>query len=178
MSLTEQRLATVGEGSSGVTLDRMTEHDLLEVVEIEESSGLSRWGWAAYYAELQGGNKHLMLVARVADAENNRHRPSIAGYIVGRMGADELHINNVAVRESYRRRGIGRALLDLILEEGKRSRVPYAFLELRAGNFAALALYQEHGFRVTSRRSRYYSDPVEDALVMIIQLGETLDPPR
>ena len=167
MSLSEQSVTGVAQG---ISITAMTEHDLLEVVEIEESSGLSRWGWAAYYAELQGNNKHLMLVARVADAELKRGRPSLAGYIVGRMGADELHINNVAVRDSYRRRGIGRALLSLILDEGKRSQVPFAFLELRAGNSAALALYEECGFRVTARRSRYYSEPVEDALVMIIQL--------
>ena len=156
----------------------MTEHDLLEVVEIEESSGLSRWGWAAYYAELQGNNKHLMLVARVQQAEKRRGSQRIAGYIVGRMGADELHINNVAVRDDYRRKGIGRKLLNLILDQGKRSGVPSAFLELRAGNAAALALYQESGFRVTAERRRYYSDPVEDALVMTIQLDRTLDPLR
>ncbi|HEV7798243.1 MAG TPA: ribosomal protein S18-alanine N-acetyltransferase [Pyrinomonadaceae bacterium] len=168
MSLTAQSLAAVGQE---ISITVMTEHDLLEVVEIEESSGLSRWGWAAYYAELQGGNKHLMLVARVADQK--RGWPGLAGYIVGRLGADELHINNVAVRESYRRRGVGRALLNLILEEGKRCKIPCAFLELRAGNSAALALYEECGFRVTARRSRYYSDPLEDALVMITQLGDT-----
>jgi hypothetical protein len=44
---------------SDVAIVQMTEHDLLEVVEIEEASGLSRWGWAAYYAELQGGNREL-----------------------------------------------------------------------------------------------------------------------
>jgi len=111
-----------------------------------------------------------MLVARVADAEQQRGRYRLAGYIVARMGADELHINNVAVRESYRRLGIGRALLERILAEGKRSEVPCAFLELRAGNSAALALYEDCGFRVTARRSRYYSEPIEDALVMIVQL--------
>ncbi len=167
MSLTQQAITASGQG---ISITKMTEHDLLEVVEIEESSGLSRWGWAAYYAELQGSNRDLMLVARVADAEHKRAFHRLAGYIVGRMGADELHINNVAVRERYRRRGLGRALLDRMLEEGKRSGVPCAFLELRAGNLAALALYEECGFRVTARRSRYYSDPVEDALVMIIQL--------
>lgn len=166
MSLTEQAIPAA---SRGVSIGRMTEHDLLEVVEIEESSGLSRWGWAAYYAELQGNNRHLMLVARV-DGEYKRGRSKLAGYIVARMGADELHINNVAVRESYRRLGIGRALLDRILAEGKRSEVPSAFLELRAGNTAALALYEDCGFRVTARRSKYYSEPVEDALVMIVQL--------
>jgi ribosomal-protein-alanine N-acetyltransferase len=166
MSLTEQAIPAA---SRGVSIGKMTEHDLLEVVEIEESSGLSRWGWAAYYAELQGNNRHLMLVARVA-GEHKRGRSKLAGYIVARMGADELHINNVAVREPYRRLGIGRALLDRILAEGKRSEVPRAFLELRAGNTPALALYEDCGFRVTARRSKYYSEPVEDALVMIVQL--------
>jgi ribosomal-protein-alanine N-acetyltransferase len=169
MSLTQQAMAGADQG---VSITEMTEHDLLEVVEIEESTGLSRWGWAAYYSELQGTNRELMLVARVAGAEHRRILPRLAGYIVGRLGADELHINNVAVRDIYRRRGIGRALLGHILEAGKRAGVPHAFLELRAGNAAALALYEECGFRVTSRRIRYYSEPVEDALVMTIKLGQ------
>lgn len=168
MSLTQPAIKAAA--LADVSIIKMTEHDLLEVVDIEESSGLSRWGWAAYYAELQGGNRDLMLVARIADYEHKDGLPSLAGYIVGRMGADELHINNVAVREAYRRRGVGRVLLRRILEEGKRCGVPRAFLELRAGNSAALALYEECGFQVTARRNRYYSDPVEDALVMIIQL--------
>ncbi len=72
---------------------------MLEVVDIEENSGLSRWGWAAYYAELQGSNRDLMFVARVANGETERGSPNLAGYIVARLGADELHINNVAVRD-------------------------------------------------------------------------------
>jgi ribosomal-protein-alanine N-acetyltransferase len=174
MSLTEQ--AAVQTTDAGVSITPMTEHDLLEVVEIEESTGLSRWGWAAYYAELQGNNKHLMMVARVPEKERKPARPRIAGYIVARLGADELHINNVAVRSRYRRRRIGRTLLDLILNAGRRSGAARAFLELRAGNSAALALYEECGFRVTARRSMYYSEPSEDALVMIANLSETLDP--
>lgn len=167
MSITEQAFKVA---DNSVSIIRMSEHDLLEVVEIEESSGLSRWGWAAYYAELQGTNRNLMLVARVANAKRQQRSHSLAGYIVARMGADELHINNVAVREIYRRQSIGRSLLDRILEEGTRARVPCAFLELRAGNHAALALYENCGFRVTARRPKYYSEPVEDALVMSIQL--------
>ena len=152
-----------------IPIVNMTEHDLLEVVEIEETSGLSRWGWSAYYAELQGKNSHLMLVARLNSHDENL-RTKLAGYIVARLGADDLHINNVAVREAFRRRGIGRRLLNCILVEGKRSGASAAYLELRAGNQSALALYQECGFRVTARRKNYYSDPVEDALVMIINL--------
>jgi ribosomal-protein-alanine N-acetyltransferase len=170
MSITERAFKVA---DNGVSITRMSEHDLLEVVEIEENSGLSRWGWAAYYAELQGTNGNLMLVARVANSRQQQRSHSLAGYIVARMGANELHINNVAVRENYRRRGIGRSLLDLILEEGRRAGVACAFLELRAGNDAALALYENCGFRVTARRQKYYSEPVEDALVMITQLKQS-----
>lgn len=172
MSITERFLEKPG---SGFAISRMTEHDLLEVVEIEEQSGLSRWGWAAYYAELQGSNRDLMLVARAPESKLSRVSQTLAGYIVARIGADELHINNVAVREKYRRQGIGLNLLDRILEEGRRLDVKTAFLELRAGNRAALYLYERCGFRITARRKKYYSEPPEDALVMTIQLRETLD---
>lgn len=169
-SPTRQAISTPSEVEcEGVAITSMTEHDLLEVVDIEERSGLSRWGWEAYYAELQGSNRDLMFVARVANGHPERSSQSLAGYIVARLGADELHINNVAVRENYRQRGIGRALLDRILAAGRRSRCQSAYLELRAGNSAALSLYEKCGFRVTARRVRYYSDPVEDALVMMIQ---------
>ena len=171
--MTEPALAAIG---NDVSIARMTEHDLLEVVQIEESSGLSRWGWAAYYAELQGRHSNLMFVARVINPERRRGDNSLAGYIVARMGADELHINNVAVRDEYRRRGIGQKLLNKIMQQGRALGMSVAFLELRAGNHAALALYEKSGFRVTARRKRYYSEPVEDALVMTIELIQALDP--
>jgi [ribosomal protein S18]-alanine N-acetyltransferase len=147
----------------------MTEHDLLEVVEIEENSGLSRWGWAAYYAELHGPHRHLMLVARLNNNGLHGDGHRIAGYIVARLGAEELHINNVAVRANYRGQGIGYELIKWILTQGRKANVNCAFLELRAGNEAALALYEKCGFEVTSRRPRYYTDPVEDALVMMVR---------
>jgi ribosomal-protein-alanine N-acetyltransferase len=168
MAITEQAFEQFGNGFS---ISRMTEHDLLEVVEIEEQSGLSRWGWAAYYAELQGGNRDLMLVARAPQSKAPRVSHTLAAYIVARVGANELHINNVAVRDRYRRQGIGLTLLARILEEGKRRGVAAAFLELRAGNIAALSLYEKFGFSLTARRKNYYCEPTEDALVMTIQLG-------
>lgn len=159
----------MGLGSAKILITRMTEHDLLEVVEIEETSGLSRWGWAAYYAELQGVNRDLMLIARLAPAPIIEHQ-RIAGYIVARESAGELHINNVAVRDQYRRRGIGNALLARIMETAKRLKVRVAFLEVRSGNHAAQALYEKNGFRAIARRADYYTDPREDAVVMSLVL--------
>ena len=152
-----------------IAIERMTEHDLLEVVEIEEQSGLSRWGWAAYYAELQGGNRELMLVARPVNTPGlDQHQ--IAGYIVARETAGELHVNNIAVRDQYRRRGYGSLLLGRVLEEAREKHATTAFLEVRSGNSAAQSLYQQCGFKPIARRANYYSDPPEDAVVMSLDL--------
>jgi [ribosomal protein S18]-alanine N-acetyltransferase len=166
MSRPEQKKAAI---SDEIAIMRMSEHDLLEVVEIEEQSGLSRWGWAAYYAELLGVNRDLMLVARPVHSAIIESSP-IAGYIVARETAGELHINNVAVRPEYRRRGIGAALLGRILGEARQRNAKAAFLEVRSANHAAQALYERYGFEAIARRADYYSDPSEDAVVMSLVL--------
>lgn len=151
-----------------ITVERMSEHDLLEVVEIEEQSGLSRWGWAAYYAELQGANRDLMLVAR--PSYSIKESAPIAGYIVARETAGELHINNFAVRSEFRRRGIGATLLNRVLDEARKRKANAAFLEVRSTNSSAQALYEKCGFRAIARRANYYSEPREDAVVMSMDL--------
>ena len=167
MSRAEQKTA---ENATEVSIVRMTEHDLLEVVEIEEQSGLSRWGWAAYYAELQGGNRDLLLVAKPVVAPRGIDAHQIIGYIVARQTAGELHINNVAVRDQYRRRGYGALLLGQVLDEARKKSGTTAFLEVRSGNSAAQALYQKCGFKAIATRPNYYSDPREDAVVMSMDL--------
>jgi [ribosomal protein S18]-alanine N-acetyltransferase len=157
-------------------ISAMTEHDLLEVVEIEEASGLSRWGWDAYHAELAQNRGALMLVARCSgDGFRAREGASHAGEIIGgfiaaRLLGDELHINNVAVRTCYRRRGMGGALLGAVLKEAALRGARAALLEVRATNVAAQALYERYGFRLTGRRRDYYTDPKEDALLMSAKL--------
>ena len=170
MSSTAEPIYTMTD--AGVAVSRMTEHDLLEVVEIEESSGLSRWGWSAYYAELQSSNRALMLVARVERPLEQPESYNLAGYIVARVTAGELHINNVAVRPTYRGKGIGSELLRRILRTGKELAAYAAFLEVRSGNVAAQSLYRKCGFQLIGRRRSYYTDPPEDALVMSADLKQ------
>ena len=157
--------------SDSVMIERMTEHDLLEVVEIEEISNLSPWGWDAYHLELQNGFGSLMLVARLSPHQGGAPK-SIVGFIVARQMAGEIHVNNVAVRPEYRRRGIGENLLRAVLAWGRANDTAQAVLEVRAENTAAQMLYQSCGFAVIGRRRRYYKAPVEDALLMAISLIE------
>jgi ribosomal-protein-alanine N-acetyltransferase len=149
-------------------IDKMSEHDLLEVVEIEEQSGLSRWGWAAYHAELQSVDRSLLLVVRPRDEGAAGQR--VVAYIVARETAGELHINNVAVRPEYRKRGLGAFLLSRVLENARNLGVSIAYLEVRAGNIVARALYEKSGFSAIAQRPNYYTDPPEDAVVMSMSL--------
>ena len=164
-------MSTVERAREGAALSyeigRATAHDLLEVVEIEESSGLSRWGWESYNAELSR-SESIMLVAR-------RRQPDVAGkrlygFVAARVSADELHINNIGVRDEARRRGLGGALLLAALRAGRRLGAESAVLEVRAGNLPAQALYRSQGFEVVGRRRNYYREPPEDALVMRARL--------
>jgi ribosomal-protein-alanine N-acetyltransferase len=148
----------------GCVIVHMGEHDLLEVVEIEESTGLSQWGWDAYRAEL-AKTEAVMLAARreLPDPLTGRR---LVGFAAARMSADELHINNIGVRTDSRRRGVGGALLGACLELGALCGARLAVLEVRASNAAARALYERLGFAVVGERRKYYKGPVEDALVM------------
>ena len=154
------------EASAGLAAERMSEHDLLEVVEIEETTGLSLWGWDAYRAELYKPEA-IMLVVRARGAGPH----GVAGFIAARMSADELHVNNIGVRHGYRRRGLGGLLLGAALGAAAGRGAAGAVLEVRASNIAAQALYARFGFAVAGRRKNYYRDPPEDALVMTRALG-------
>ncbi|MCI8331623.1 MAG: ribosomal protein S18-alanine N-acetyltransferase [Clostridiales bacterium] len=84
------------------------------------------------------------------------------GYIVMWPVADEYEIASVAVDSCYRRRGIGSLLLAYALS---REGAAY-YLEVRASNAPARALYEKHGFKEYGRRKNYYHKPVEDAILL------------
>jgi [ribosomal protein S18]-alanine N-acetyltransferase len=151
-----------------ISIEAMTEHDLLEVCQIEELSHLSAWGWDAYHKELESHQDTIMLVARVDSA---LYGFELSGFIVARLIAGELHVNNVAVRPEFRRNRIGSGLLETTFEVAQRYGATVAHLEVRAGNEVAQRLYVRCGFRATGRRRNYYRSPIEDAVLMTLSLG-------
>jgi GNAT superfamily N-acetyltransferase len=100
-----------------ISIEAMTEHDLLEVCQIEELGQLSAWGWDAYHKELQSPQDTIMLVARV---DSVAYGFELGGFIVARLIAGELHVNNVAVRPELRRNRIGSRLLERALQVAQR----------------------------------------------------------
>jgi ribosomal-protein-alanine N-acetyltransferase len=79
---------------------------------------------------------------------------------------DELHVNTLAVSPAARRAGLATSLLRYVMAEAAAAGATRATLEVRASNSAALALYTGLGFSVTASRTRYYTHPEEDALIL------------
>ncbi|HKV42848.1 MAG TPA: ribosomal protein S18-alanine N-acetyltransferase [Blastocatellia bacterium] len=150
------------------TIEWMREQDLLEVVRIEETSGLNRWGYEAYRRELLKNPNAIMLVAR--DQRTISPERSVVGFFAAWIVEDELHINNIASRKDSRRIGIGHSLMESALEEARNRGVRFVLLEVRASNQAAQSLYTGLGFRFVGRRRDYYRSPTEDALMMRLDL--------
>ena len=96
----------------------------------------------------------------------------VVGYGFSRTVVDECEILDLSVSPKFRRQGIGKAVLEKMLEGAKSAGAETAYLEVREGNKAALALYEEVGFSVTGRRKNYYRYPTEDALIMSLKLSE------
>lgn len=87
---------------------------------------------------------------------------------------DEGQITNVATHPDYRRQGLGAAVLGALVAGARERGLAEITLEVRPSNLAAIALYSRFGFLAVGRRPRFYTQPVEDALIMKCVLGETL----
>jgi ribosomal-protein-alanine N-acetyltransferase len=133
--------------------------DLDAVVAVEAESFLRPTSREWYLNELLRPDVCFIYVVRTTDVP-------VAGFCAFWRIADQIHINNLAVRPALRGRGLGRLLLDRVLREGERMGAPAATLEVRRSNGSALRLYERAGFHVAGVRPGYYTHPVEDALVL------------
>lgn len=83
---------------------------------------------------------------------------------------DEGQITNVATLPSYRRRGFSRAVLEELIARARKKGISSIFLEARVSNAPALSLYESLGFCRIGMRRRFYSAPVEDAVLMELKI--------
>jgi ribosomal-protein-alanine N-acetyltransferase len=165
----------------------MTEADIDQVADIEQESFPTTWPRTAYKRELANQYaSYLVLVDRahapvtVAPkprssirrlfSRNEPEEPVTNDYLVGYVGlwfmVDEAHIVAIAVREAYRRRGLGELLLADAMDLALANRQECVTLEVRRTNDAAQSLYEKYRFLKVGVRKRYYSDNNEDAIIM------------
>lgn len=91
----------------------------------------------------------------------------LRGYVIARTAADEAELLNLAVHPGYRRRGLGRRLLEAAASALMAAGARRIYLEVRASNASAIAFYGSAGFRHAGRRLGYYRHPREDALLLV-----------
>lgn len=100
----------------------------------------------------------------------------VLGYAGMHCAAGECYVDNMAVFPEARRQGVGRKLMEALLQAAAARGGEFLSLEVRPSNLEALALYRGLGFREVGRRRRFYDDPVEDGLLLTKDLEKEEDP--
>lgn len=146
-----------------VFIREMKEADLPKVLEIENMCFTAPWSLGSFKYELR--NKETILKAAVFENQ-------VIGYVCLRTIMDVTHILNLAVSPEFRRMGIGSNLLHEALQELIRIKpdIEFITLEVRESNNAAINLYEKFGFRLIGKRTGYYQEPYEDAIIMGLKI--------
>ena len=143
----------------------MTLEDVDEVLAIEQAVQAYPWTCGNFIDVLSQG-----YVCRVDDDDGG----GIRGYAVLRLVLDEAELLNIGVAALQQRKGLGRAMLRAMLDGAREKNIRRVFLEVRASNSAALALYRSTGFGEIGVRRGYYQNAngCEDAITMACELKQ------
>lgn len=165
----------------------MSADDITQVVDIERESFPSAWPPTAYKRELTNQVARYLVITELAAREPSpparagglfgalrrivsSDAPAAAEQLLGFIGiwlmVGEAHVVTFAVRERYRRLGVGERLLIAAIEQSMAYDQEVVTLEVRASNQAAQRLYEKYGFAHVGLRKRYYTDDNEDAVIM------------
>ncbi|MGH7466893.1 MAG: ribosomal protein S18-alanine N-acetyltransferase [Longimicrobiales bacterium] len=143
--------------TAGVSFRRMRMADLPRVMEIELLCFTMPWSEATFRGLLRRTDADLFVAEEGA---------VVVGYSVFWCVLDQGELGNVSVAPESRRRGIGNGLVRVVLAHARERGVREVFLEVRVSNLGAQRLYEQYGFQQIGRRRNYYTEPIEDALVM------------
>ena len=153
MGSSARRPATLAQ----VLVRPATLDDVADVAAMERRCYADPWP-AAAFTSLPDNPAVFFAVARVEGL--------LRGYVVGWHVMDEAELANLAVEPEARRQGVGRVLLNSMLDDAEGRGAARVFLEVRESNQAARRLYGSCGFMEIGRRKQYYRSPPEDALIL------------
>jgi ribosomal-protein-alanine N-acetyltransferase len=158
------------------TVRRASLDDLDAIMELETSTFTSdAWSRGSMRAELGSRHGYFLVAeaARVEEGESQHPDTVLAGYagLLAPVGSGQADIQTIAVAPTARQHGLGRALMVALLEEARRRQASEVFLEVRADNPQAQALYVSLGFEQIAVRSRYYQPDGVDAHIMRLDLA-------
>ncbi|WP_066372251.1 ribosomal protein S18-alanine N-acetyltransferase [Neobacillus fumarioli] len=140
----------------------MREEDIDQVLEVEHASFTLPWSREAFYNEIHNNKFAVYIVLE--------HEERIIGYCGVWIVVDEAHVTNVAILPAYRGRKLGEAMMRKLMSVSREMGAKRMTLEVRVSNYIAQSLYRKMGFQNGGIRKNYYSDNLEDALVMWVNL--------
>jgi ribosomal-protein-alanine N-acetyltransferase len=148
-------------------IERATsDEDVDDVAALEAASFTNPWTRQMLAEELSRNEFARLYVLRLPDVR-------VAGFCACWIVTDELHINTIAVAAEHRGQGLGSALMRHIMRDVAGQGVTRATLEVRESNRPARQLYERLGFVAAGIRHGYYTEPVEDALILWRELGKS-----
>ncbi|MBT2694074.1 ribosomal protein S18-alanine N-acetyltransferase [Bacillus sp. ISL-55] len=145
-----------------ITFRNMTVDDLDQVMEVEVNSFTIPWSREAFFNELTKNQFAQYLIVEVDQ--------KVVGYCGVWIIIDEAHITNIALLPEYRGMKLGEALMGKVMELAREMGALRVTLEVRVSNERAQKLYRKFGFEEGAIRKQYYTDNMEDALVMWVNL--------
>ncbi len=151
------------EDMAPVTVRAMRPADLDQVMLIERRSFTAPWEESTFRGLMRRPSAAL-LVAEFGE--------DLAGYSVMWFAADEGELGDIAVTPERRGTGVGRLLLRESIAVAVSRGTRALYLEVRESNAVARGLYVAFGFAVVGVRKQYYTEPVEDAIVMKLALQD------
>lgn len=134
-----------------------------QVLAIECSAYDHPWTRGNFSDSLRSGYQAQVLAAEDA----------VLGYFVAMKGVDEVHLLNITVAPVHQGQGWGRVMLDALAQWSRGQGAQWLWLEVRASNSRAQAVYEQHGYRRVGERKGYYpasEGKREDAVVMSLKL--------
>ena len=162
-NLIDKAIATLLAKYNKTEISPITEDDIAEIAEIEKECFSTPWSEDALRSELS--NDGAVFLKAVTDGE-------ISGYIGMHTVLDECYIANIAVKNKFRRRGIGETILYSAEKEALSKGCSFISLEVRVSNTPAISLYEKRGYISQGQRKNFYSNPTENALIMTKTFSE------
>jgi len=152
-----------------VRVRKVKKGDIDRIIDIERSwHHLSHWSVDSYYRLLNDDSFTSSFVAEIDDDVRSR----IVGFVIFHIAADVSEIYNIAVESSHARSGIGWALMSAAIQESSRRKAEKVILEVRKSNNPAINFYLKFEFKIAGERKNYYSNPIEDAYVMELEISD------